>query len=68
MFSLIERQHKRYIQQLFTADVDSLEETVFRNCGKNFWFEKILMVRYLEKLYSSIKNFRGRRIRIYKRF
>ena len=36
MFSLIERQCQWYIQQLFTVDVDSLEETIFRNCGKNF--------------------------------
>ena len=36
MFLLIERQCKWYIQQLFTADIDSLEETVFRNCGKIF--------------------------------
>ena len=50
MFSLIERQCKWYIQQLFTADVDSLEETVFRNCGKSFLAEKTLRERYTEKL------------------
>ena len=42
MFSRIERQCKQYIQQLFTTDVDSLEETVFRNCGKNFLTQKKL--------------------------
>ena len=38
MFSLIERQCQWYIQQLFRANVDSLEETVFRNCRKTFLF------------------------------